>query len=487
MSQEIIMPKLGLTMTNGKITKWLKKEGDRVNAGEPVAEIETDKISAEVESPADGYILKILADEGEDRDIIAPIAIIGEMDELKAVQSSNGQLDIEMASVSRIFITPIAKKMAIENKLEYSVIRGTGPNGRVQKVDVIKAVKERKATSAVSRAAGDGIRISPLARKMAEDNGIDWTKARGTGPEGRIVKEDVLAAIAEGKKSEAHYEKAPEASNVVNPTTLYPVTPTSISANTTAPAPTKLSPITLAPITPPVQAFSGTDDRKVPLEGIRKIIAQRLSQSKHDIPHVYFKANVAADRIMELKNKLAETVKIKTGRKLSVNEIIIKAVAAALRECPYINVSLVNDEIIYHNNINIGMAVSIEKGLIVPVIKNADRKGLSELNSTAGELADKARSGKLTPDDITGGTFTVSNLGSFGIDEFSAIINPPESAILAVGKAVDTPVAENGQVVIKPMMAITLSVDHRVIDGALAAQFMKKLRELLENPYLLLI
>jgi pyruvate dehydrogenase E2 component (dihydrolipoamide acetyltransferase) len=219
---------------------------------------------------------------------------------------------------------------------------------------------------------------------------------------------------------------------------------------------------------------------------MRKVIAKRLSQSKHDIPHVYFKTNVDATRIIELKNQISALVKAKTGKKLSINEVIIRAVASALEEFMDINVSLENDEVIYHDNIKIGMAVSVEKGLVVPVIKGANKMSLSEINKSAGELAIKAREGRLKMDEMSGGTFTISNLGAFGIDEFSAIINPPESAILAVGAATETPCVENGQVVIKTRMNLTLSVDHRVIDGSLAARFMKRLKELLENPYLLI-
>lgn len=363
MPQELIMPKLGLTMTHGRVTRWLKKEGDRINTGEAVVEIETDKINSEVESPIDGYMLKILAQEGEEKEITAPICIIGEKDE--------------------------------------------------------------PANSAE-------IRISPVAKKIAQENGIDYSTIRGTGPDGRIVKEDVLAAI-EKKKD------------------------------------------------PPAGA------RKVPLAGMRKVIARRLSQSKHDIPHVYFKSMIDASKLVDMKNRFSETIRAKTGKKLSINELVIKAAAVALEGFADINTSLVNDEIIYHDDINIGMAVCIEKGLVVPVVKNANRKSLSEINKISGDLAIKAREGRLSPDDMAGGTFTVSNLGAYGIDEFTAIINPPESAILAVGRIKEAACIENGQIVVKPVMVLTLSVDHRVIDGALAAQFMKKLKDLLEDPYTLLI
>lgn len=373
MSREIIMPKLGLTMTHGKITRWLKKEGDCVQAGETVLEIETDKINYDVESPVDGYILKILAEEGEDRDITTPLCIIGTKGE-EYGQLEDKSLDTD---AHRIFITPVAKK-------------------------------------------------------MAQENGIDLTGISGTGPGGRIQKEDIQNTI----------DATPQDS----------------------------------PIT-----------KRIPLAGIRKIIAARLTQSKHDIPHVYFKISVDAGNMMELKNKVSEAVIARLGRKLSLNDLIVKAVAAAIEEFPDFNSSLVENEIIYYKNTNIGVAVSSERGLVVPVVRNAGEKSFLELCLKLGELVDKARSGKLSLEEATGATFTVSNLGAYEIDEFSAIINPPESAILAVGRVNETPCVRNGEIVIRSVMNMTLSVDHRIIDGALAARFMKKLKDIMQEPYLILM
>jgi pyruvate dehydrogenase E2 component (dihydrolipoamide acetyltransferase) len=402
MAQDIIMPKLGLTMTNGRITKWLKKEGDPVRIGEVVAEIETDKINAEVEATVSGYILKILAEEGEERDITVPICTVGEKNELVGEQSGIQEKINKTELPVRIKITPLAKKMAKENDLDYKVIQPTGPEGRIVKVDILAAIEKKKS-----------IKIIP-------------------------VEEKIEAA--------------------------FPTNQVSVSQST--------SPGIL---------------KKLPLEGVRAVIARRLTQSKQDIPHVYFKTTVDATNLIELKNKLSDVVKDKTGKKLTLNDVIIKAVAVTLSQFPDVNVSLVNNEIIYYGDVNIGMAVSVEKGLVVPVIRNADLKTISDISRTTSDLADKARNGKLSMDDMSGGTFTVSNLGAYGIDEFSAIINPPESAILAIGAAKETPVVEKGQIVVKAVIVLTLSVDHRVIDGALAAKFMKKLKEMLENPYGLLV
>lgn len=468
MSHEMIMPKLGLTMTHGKITRWLKKEGDRVLVNEAVLEIETDKINSDVESPVDGYILKILAEEGEDKEITTPLCIIGEKDELTDGQNDKIEINAKAPTGVRIFITPVAKMLAKLNGLDYSKLYGTGPQGHIVKKDIVKRLEENghladNNLNAVTRET----RITPLAKKMAQENGIDFTKVIGTGPDDRIVKEDIQAAVDAGRKlmssTDAVEVKAVSEALVLKASVI---------------------PGTADAVQEPEERFIV---KKVPLAGIRKIVAARLTQSKHDIPHVYFKISVDASNMMELKNKVSEAMIARTGRKLSLNDIIVKAVAAAIEEFPDFNASLVENEIIYYKNANIGIAVNSERGLVVPVVRNAGEKSLSELCSNLGELVDKARSGKLSHEDMTGGTFTVSNLGVYHIDEFSAIINPPESAILAVGRAAETPCVRNGEIVIRLVMNLTLSVDHRIIDGALAAQFMKKLKDILEDPYLMLI
>jgi pyruvate dehydrogenase E2 component (dihydrolipoamide acetyltransferase) len=468
MAQTVIMPKLGLTMTHGKITRWLKKEGDRVEAGEVVVEIETDKISSEVESPVDGVILHILAHEGEEKEITTPICVIVGDDEQPEEQEktleSMPMAAIAMSPGQRIFITPVAKKLARDHGLDYSGVHGTGPQGRIVKKDILKHVEGMALSVELPGEESSGrIRITPVAKKIAHENGISYTRIQGTGPDGRIVKEDILAAVEAIKKGGIKVEMAAEK------TQSQPDVAQSCVPVAAQPLP------------------DGGIVKKAPLAGVRKVIAARLSQSKHDIPHVYFKISVDAGNILELKNKAAETVKVKTGKKLSLNDIIIKAAAAALEELPDINVSLQGEEIIYYRDANIGIAVNTDRGLVVPVIRGANRKSLSEISKTSGELIDKARSGKLTMEDMTGGTFTISNLGAYHIDEFSAIINPPESAILAVGRAAETPCVRDGQIVIRPMMNLTVSIDHRVIDGAQAAQFMKRLKDILEDPYLLLI
>ena len=434
MSQIITMPKLGLTMNSGVISRWLKKEGDYVKAGEIIVEIETDKINSEVESPVDGFILKIFAEEGSEKEIRAPLCEIGEKNGSVNINDGTKFESGENKIGGRIFISPIAKKLAGENGIDYSQIKGTGPEGRIVKKDILNAVEEKGGSNSkrAQHTSDESQRISPLAKKIAQDNGVDYRGIRGMGPEGKIVKEDIIAAAERDK-------------------------------------------------------LQGNMGRTVPLSGIRRAIAQKLSQSKHDIPHTYFKICADVGKAIELKNRVSDAITARTGKKPTLNDIIIKAAALALESYSDINASLIDNNIIYHDDINIGIAVNIEKGLIVPVVRNANLRSLSEICRITAELIEKARTGKLSQKDVTGGTFTVSNLGAYRIDEFCAIINPPESAILAVGAAKEAPFVENGQLVVKTMMTLTISVDHRVIDGAHAALFLKKLKDTLEDPYTLLV
>jgi pyruvate dehydrogenase E2 component (dihydrolipoamide acetyltransferase) len=444
MSQIITMPKLGLTMTQGMITRWYKKEGDPVKAGEAVVEIETDKITSGVESPCDGYLLEILAQKDEVRAITAPLCVVGDLSEAPSEEVSASGNKASNTPGKRLFITPIARKLAKENQIEYTAIKGTGPLGRITKRDILNVLNQSSR-----------VRITPLAKNLAAENGIDYTKIKGAGPGGRIEKKDILAVIEATERPAAITE--------------------------------------IVPLTVPRQSVPTEDEsarrivKRVPLSGIRKITAERLSQSKHDIPHVYFKISVDAKNLIELKNHVSEGVKVKTGKKLTLNDLIVKAAASVLGEFPEFNASLINNEIVYYQNVNVGIAVNSDKGLVVPVVKGAGRLSLSEICTRTGELVDRARSGKLDYEDLSGGTFTISNLGAYQIDEFSAIINPPESAILAVGTAREMPCVKSGEIVVSTVMNMTLSVDHRVIDGALAAKFMKRLKDVLEEPCLFLI
>jgi pyruvate dehydrogenase E2 component (dihydrolipoamide acetyltransferase) len=388
MAYIVEIPKLGLTMEKGRITNWHKKAGDYVTKGEIIFELETDKISTEVEAPDDGYILKIIIDEGTEADVHVPACIMGEKGE-----------DV--------------------TNLSY-----THDNKEVSKSDVKKTKNETVQSKKDDKVE---IKISPLARRLAREHGIDYTRISPTGADGRIVKEDIIAAVEEVK------------TKGVGPKT-----------------------------------DSGElSSRRAPLIGIRKIIAQKMYESKRNIPHVYFRTSVDATNIMGLRNQFDD--------KPSINDIIIKTVAGALVEFPNINVSFTNNEIQYHNHVNIGFAVSVEDGLVVPVIRNASKKSLLEIKKETEELIEKARTAKLLPDDITGGTFTITNLGMYQIDDFIAIINPPESGILAIGRIKDCVYPDNGKIAIRPEMILTLSVDHRTVDGVYAAQFLEKIKNDIEN------
>lgn len=394
MAENVLMPKLGLTMSRGVVTRWLKKEHDEIKKGEIICQVETDKISSDVEAPSDGYIIKILVEEGAEQKVLQPICIVGSKEEM-------------------------------ENFKEDSC-------GTAKEPEKINSVNEPERASSV--------KVSPLARKIAEENRIDLSKIKGSGPNGRILKEDVIAVLNK-QTSEKNEDKNPEG--------------------------------------------SGSIDRKESLKGVRAVVAERLSESKRNAPHVYFKMTVDAGEMLALKRNLAD--RAEDGRKPTINDIVILCVSRALDKFREINVSLEGDQIVYHEDVNIGVAVDSPKGLFVPVIKKANHLRLSEISEKSRELVEKAREGRLTYDEMSGGTFTVTNLGTYYIDEFFAIINPPESAILAVGKVEDRPVAKDGAVVIRPMMNICLSADHRVIDGALAARFMKRIKDLLENPSLLIM
>jgi pyruvate dehydrogenase E2 component (dihydrolipoamide acetyltransferase) len=425
MAAEFIMPQLGLTMTEGTITKWFKNIGDKVAVGDILVEIETDKISNQMESTLEGVLLDILAPEGTIAPVLAAIAIIGKPGEkvvravnaapqAKAVTAAVADIPAKNAAApaggERLKASPLAKKIAKDKGLDLALITGTGPGGRVVERDVLAFTVQSK------------VKASPLAAKVAAEHGVDLA---GISKEGRIMKEDVLAAIP----------------------------------RRTAAAP----------------AQSG------PLTGIRKVISERLTRSWQTVPHVTLTVEADMSEAKRLRENFA-----RNGIKISFTDIIARCVAAALVEFPMVNNSLIEGQIINNKNVNVGIAVALDNGLIVPVIRDADRKSLQAISAELSSLGDRARHGKLLPDDYTGGTFTISNLGMHGVDHFSPIINPPESAILGICRIVERPVVVNAAVTVRPMMNLCLSFDHRLIDGALAAQFMARVRQFVEQPLLLL-
>ena len=430
---EILMPALSPTMEEGTLAKWLVKEGDTVSSGDIIAEIETDKATMEFEAVDEGTIGKLLIAEGsEGVKVNALIAVLLEDGEeaSDAVPSSASADDAgDKAAATAVSAEPATP------------------------------TAERSATPApAAPAASDGTRIfaSPLARRIAADQGLELSALQGSGPHGRIVKADVLAA------GDAPTKPAPTAGPAV-------------SAATPAPAPS-VSADAIAKI------YANREFTEIPLDGMRKTIAARLTEAKQTIPHFYLRRDIKIDNLLSFRGQLNKQLEAR-GVKLSVNDFIIKACALALQTVPAANAVWAGDRVLQLTPSDVAVAVAIEGGLFTPVLKDAEQKSLSTLSTEMKDLATRARSKKLAPHEYQGGSFAISNLGMFGIDNFDAVINPPHGAILAVGAGVKKPVIdEDGQVSVATVMSVTLSVDHRVIDGALGAELLQAIVDNLENP-----
>jgi pyruvate dehydrogenase E2 component (dihydrolipoamide acetyltransferase) len=430
---EILMPALSPTMEEGTLAKWLVKEGDTVSSGDIIAEIETDKATMEFEAVDEGTIGKIVVPEGsEGVKVNALIAVLledGEEASDAALSSAPADDAGDKAAATAVTAEP-----------------ATPPNA-----------EPSTAPAPAAPAASDGTRIfaSPLARRIAADKGLDLSALKGSGPHGRIVKADVLAA------GDASAKRAPDA--------------TSPGGSAATPAPS-VSADAIAKI------YADREFTEIPLDGMRKTIAARLTEAKQTIPHFYLRRNIKIDNLLSFRGQLNKQLEAR-GVKLSVNDFIIKACALALQTVPAANAVWAGDRVLQLSPSDVAVAVAIEGGLFTPVLKDADQKSLSSLSAEMKDLATRARSKKLAPHEYQGGSFAISNLGMFGIDNFDAVINPPHGAILAVGSGVKKPVIdEEGQVSVATVMSVTLSVDHRVIDGALGAELLKAIVDNLENP-----
>jgi len=414
---EILMPALSPTMKEGNLAKWLKKEGDKIKAGEVIAEIETDKATMEVEAVDEGVLGKIVIAAGTEN-----VAV----NSLIALLLENGE-----------------DKKSLDN---YQI--KSGAPAASKPLEPVSAVEERKAAApaAISNAAltydNKGSKASPLAKRIAKENNVSVAQINGSGPHGRVIKDDVLAFIENGS-----------ARNGV------------VRRNS--------------------QEFSVVKNNN-----IRKVIARRLLESKQSVPHFYLSCDLQIDKLLEVRatlNSAAEGGKDSPAYKISVNDMVIKAVAMALKKVPAANSSWSEDEILLYNNIDISVAVAIDGGLITPIVRNADQKSIIAISHETKQLVRKAKEGKLQPEEFQGGGFSISNLGMFGIDNFNAIVNPPQSCILAVGQAVEKPIVINKEIAIATIMNVTLSSDHRSVDGAVGAEFLQALRNYIENPILMLI
>ncbi|HYT29096.1 MAG TPA: dihydrolipoamide acetyltransferase family protein [Ktedonobacteraceae bacterium] len=451
------MPKMGDTMEEGKILRWIKHEGDAVKKGESLAEVETDKVNIEIEAFASGVLRKILVPEGNSAPIGAGIALIGAPDEpLPESVAGNGA---RSASTAEVAINRAPTGQAATK----APFASSSPVATAETIPQAAAVT---ITSAPTTSDIQGrIFISPLARRFAEEQQVDYARIRGTGPNGRIIKMDIEAALSQAAQ---------------------PMPVGAPSTPVAAPAPVAPVSMPIAEPTPvPVEAGEFVE---IPLTSMRRTIARRLSQSMQTAPHFYVTSVIDTGKLAELRKQInAYAATDPSPVKVSFNDLIIKAVARALVRMPQVNVSFAEDRLIQKKQVHVGMAVALEQGLIVPVIHNADQRGILDIARESQRLAEAARTGKLRPEEFSGGTFTVSNLGMFDVDSFTAVINPPESAILAIGSITPTPVVVDGQVVVRDRMKVTLSSDHRAIDGATAARFLQEVKRLLEEPFGLLV
>lgn len=433
MAIKIEMPKLSDTMEEGVIAKWNIKEGDDVSSGDIIAEVETDKATMEVEAFDDGKVLKILVDEGDAVPLGGLLAVIGEDGEdISEILESAGDEDAGSPDdEKKEEETSDKQEETKESKKDFDPILGD-----LNKKGSNKKKEEKPETTTPN---DDGrIKASPLAKNMAEDKGIDLSSVDGSGPEGRIIKRDIEDYKPAKEKTES---------------------------------------------TVSVPVYDSEESEETKISQMRKAIARRLSESKFTSPHFYETIDIDMEAAMAARKGLNEMSEVK----ISFNDIIVKACAAALRKHPAVNSSWLDDVIRKHGDVNIAVAVAIDEGLMTPVIKHSDKKNLRQISAETRELAGLARDRKLQPEQMEGSTFTISNLGMFGIEEFTAIINPPNACILAVGAIRDVPVVKNEEVVPGKRMKVTLSSDHRVVDGAKAAEFLNTLQKLLENPLAMLL
>src|SRR6266849_1537439 len=413
---DVTMPRLSDTMEEGTIASWLKKPGEKVDRGEVIAQIETDKATMDLTAFEAGTLQEILAPEGSTVAIGQPVARIG-----------NGKAAPAEAAPAKA--APSAEKPAPPAETPAPAAEAATPE---------------PANVAPPPLPTDGkTRASPMARHIAAEHDLDLSHIQGSGPQGRVIRADVEAAVK--------------------------------SSTPESPQSSVLSP-----------QSSTADDERVSLSQMRRTIARRMAESTRTVPHFFLTMTVDASELVRLRKQITEET-ADAGIKISFNDMVVKAAAVAIRKVPDINVSFAEDSLIRHQHIHIGVAVATERGLIVPVVRDVDQKSLGQISRETRDLAERANSGKLQPADYSGGTFTISNLGMFGVEQFNAVINPPEAAILAVGAITREPAEHDGQIVLRERMKLTLSVDHRALDGAMGARYLQALKQVLEKPMLLLV
>ncbi len=434
MSTNVIMPALEMAQETGKILRWLKPEGASVSKGEPIMEIETDKVTVEIEAPATGTLVNVTAREGDVIPVGQTIAWVLAPGESAPSTAPAVQSGRTISKSIEVTASPVARKIAEEHGVDLALVKPGG--GRIEKADVLAYLTLTPSPSPVRKDGEQerGVRLapaSPKARRLAAERGIDIATLRGSGPDDVIIAADVSIA----------------------------------------PMPRVQSPIS---------------NFESPISTVWRVMAERMTTSWTTVPHFYLVREVAASGLVEMRARLAPLVEKRTGIKPTYTDLLVKIVAAVLREHPRVNASWADGTIRLNDEINVGLATAIEEGLIVPVIHRADALGIGEIAARRKDIVERAGAGKLKPADITGGTFTLTNLGMYNIDAFNAIINTPQAAILAVGRIADRVVAVDGQPAVRPMLTLTLSSDHRVVDGARAARFLDDVARLIEEPWGLL-
>ncbi len=462
MAKDVIMPALGMAQETGILLQWLKAAGETVTQGEPLMEVETDKATVEIEAPASGILARVIANPGDEIPVGQVIAVILAPGESVGEQGTRGaeeQKDEKLSAfvASAVIASPVAARMAAEHNVDLAQVKPQG--GRVQKADLL-AYLEAKANSGqrypkgISLVVGGQLLASPKARRLAAERGLELATLKGSGPDGAVLAADVEEAMT--RRDEDAITRGHEAEQIFS-------SPHLVASSEDASSPPRL----LASLT---------------MSKMWRVAAERLTQSWTTIPHFYLIREANASQLTEWRGK----AQARATEKITYTDLLVKIVATSLRRHPRLNAMWQEGSILLNEEVNLGLAVAIEDGLVVPVIHQANQLGLNELAARRKELVARAQAGKLSLADISGGTFTISNLGMYGVDAFNAIINPPQAAILAVSRIADRVVPVNGQPAVQPMITFSLSCDHRVVDGARGAQFLQTLAELVEEPMRLL-
>jgi len=488
---KMVMPKMGMTMEEGTIVEWKKEEGEHVEKGEIILEIMTNKVNIDVEAPASGY-LKILKFPDQVAPVGEVIALIEESAEVSHIPAAEVSVPVtesrekaEIAERKRIPVSPRARRLAEERGISLEQITGTGPDGAITEEDVLRIGKPAEAipSELVTEpfkpefVPAPSAPVSPLAERIAREKGVDLSNVEGTGLGGKITKEDVLEYVESAGKVKAEpvaiEPEIPPAEEYAKPVPAVP------EAEPTEPAAVEVKEVTETGEVPEVTEKAGVPEEVggIPLTGIRKLTADRMSKSKREAPHLTLGMNV----------DMTEATKLKDSLNVTYTDIIVRATALALKKHPIMNSTLKGDKIVLRDQVNIGIAVARGDDLLVPVIHAADNLSLKEISFVTRDLVERTRNDQLTEKDVLDGTFTVSNLGMYGISFFTPIINPPEAAILGVGEITKTPVVIDNQIRIREQLILSLSFDHRIVNGMPASLFLKEIKTLVEHPYKLLV